>query len=482
MRMGTGHPLRDCKDTKIITPPQTKSKSHGPQQLTCHSQRNPKKSSNNSPCRWIVSYTCCNIVLLTLSTIPVDLKRTLQHIIFRLSVLLLILFSANTILAQRLTPNQTSTIRNIIIQHLGKEANLRVLENGKAAFLPIGKDTFFNIHGLRYVFQLKSDSAIRLDKSIYHGSNFYRYLFEHDGKMMALGGYGMFVTNNNLEAFNAEAHEWYLVKTYGDVPKSIKGSGLRFGHFIYVLNNCIDGNNLNENRMDDYFYRLDLRNMEWSRFKEFRPEHRECVINDFFYLKDFVIAKGTNHSFIYNLKTQEYIYSDNDALGLKQFTGYNTNIHENKLDAWILDSLQTVIKDPQRDIDALWRENIKLAQPLILEPSIIQQYPQRFYGFFIGLICLLSGLIWFRKHKQNKANDSSLHPLVQKMLQHSESSLTQEQLDQLLEIAHMEGESKKTKRHRLLAMIEGQYPGLIERQKDSSDKRRFLYFIHKKEE
>lgn len=381
--------------------------------------------------------------------------------------------------AQRLTTNQTQTIRNTILQNLGKEANLRVLENGKGAFLPIGKDTLFNIHGLRYVFKLKGDSAIRLDKSVYHGSNFYRYLFEHDGKMMALGGYGMFVTNNNLEAFNPEAHEWYLVKTRGNIPHSVKGSGLRFGNSIYILNNCIDGNNLTDSKMDEYFYRLDLNTMEWTRYREFRPEFRECVIHDFFYLKDFVIAKGLNHSFIFNLNTREYIYGDNDAFGIKQFNGYNTNVHDNFLDAWILDSAQTVVKDPQRDIQSLWKENLKLAKPLTLDPSLLQQYPVETGGVILGIFLFIGGLLTYRKLHKNKANQANSHPLVTKILLHPQTSLTLDELDTLLEIAHMEGESKKTKRHRLLTLIDGQYPGLIERQKDSTDKRRFLYYIHK---
>jgi len=389
---------------------------------------------------------------------------------------------AGNVHSQRLTPNQTLTIRNTILRYLGKEANLRVLENGKAAFLPVGKDTLFSIHGLRFVFKLKGDSAIRLDQSVYHGSNFYRYLFQHDGKMMALGGYGMFVTNNNLEAFNTEAHEWYLIRTHGDVPKSIKGAGLRFGHFIYVLNNCIDGNNLGDTRADDHFYRLDLRNMSWTQFKEFRPDHLGLIPEDFFYLRDYVIAKGINHCFVYNLKTQEYIYSDNDALGLKQFKGYNTNIHDNLLETWILDSTQTVVKDPLRDIDLLWKENQALIRPLALNPSLFQQYPQTFFASATGVILLLLILFVIRNRRNNKRNNPSYHPLITRILQHNQTSFSQEELDILLDIAHMEGESKKTKRHRLLSMIESQYPGLIERHKDSTDKRRFLYFIQKNED
>ncbi len=424
-----------------------------------------------------ILYHCYSVKNRTLKRTP--LVRNSINILLR-SIIPITFWIGNTnSFAQKLTPNQTKTIRNTVIRYLGKEANLRVLETGKAAFLPVGKDTLFNIHGLRYVFKLKGDSAIRIDQSVYHGSNFYRYLFQHDGKMMSLGGYGMFVTNNNLEAFNAEAREWYLVKTHGDIPNSIKGAGLRFGHFIFVLNNCIDGNNVDDARADDHFYRLDLRDMTWTQFKEFRSDHLKLLPHDFFYLKDYVITKGQHHSFIYNLKTQEYIYCNNDAVGIKQFNGYNTNVHDNQLEIWILDSAQTVIKDPHRDIDALWNENKKNAKHLELNPSIWQQYPNEANIGIIIILLLLTGGLWFKKQRKQKRTTHKLHPLVNKILSSDKTELTQDELDQILSIDHMEGESKKTKRHRLLAMVESQYPGLIEREKDSTDKRRFLYNIHK---
>lgn len=403
----------------------------------------------------------------------------IAQILFTAAIALLT--STNSI-AQKLTQTQTTTIRNTITRYLGKEANLRVLENGKAAFLPIGKDTFYNIHGLRYVFQLKGDSAIRLDKSVYHGSNFYRYLFQYDGKMMSLGGYGQFVTNRNLEAFNPESHEWYLIQTKGDIPPSIKGSGLRFGDYVYVLNNCIDGNSVRETQVDDHFYRLDLKTMTWTAYREFREDHLLTDPHDFFYLQDYVIAKGLNYSFVYNLKTQEFIYHNNDALGLKQFNGYNTNINKNSLKIWVLDSAQTVVKDPQRDLDALWKEHQHLAKPLILNPSWLQQYPIETLVFTSLAICMSILGLWLLKRKKWQHNGSTQHPLVAKILDSTQESFTQEELDQLLGIAHMEGESKKTKRHRLLTVIDAQYPGLIERHKDSADKRRFLYFVHRNEE
>lgn len=407
------------------------------------------------------------------------MKSRQIHIAIALTVTIGIWLIPQSLYSQRLTKKQAETIRNTIIRYHGKDANLRVLETGKNAFLPIGNDTLFNTHGLRYVFHLKGDSAIRLDKSVYHGSNFNRYMFAYDGKMMALGGYGMFVTNHNLEAFNTKNKEWYLIKTHGDVPNSILGAGLKFGNDVYIINNNIDGDGLHEHVADPYFYRLNLSTMTWTRYREFRPTHQNFLTRDYFYLKDYVIVTGQHQSIVYNLKTKEYILADNDALGLKQFIGYNTNVYDNTLEIWILDSNQTVVKVPQRDVEALWQENKKLAQPLELNPNLFQQYPTHFIGIGSSVLIILFVAILIRRHQKRRKHHQHFHPLVQKILSHHQSHLDQDELDELLEIAHMEGESKKTKRHRLLTMIDGQYPGLITREKDSSDKRRFLYFIQK---
>lgn len=44
----------------------------------------------------------------------------------------------------------------------------------------------------------------------------------------------------------------------------------------------------------------------------------------------------------------------------------------------------------------------------------------------------------------------------------------------------MESESKKSKRHRILATIKQDFPGFISRVKDENDKRKFIYLIDKK--
>lgn len=66
---------------------------------------------------------------------------------------------------------------------------------------------------------------------------------------------------------------------------------------------------------------------------------------------------------------------------------------------------------------------------------------------------------------------------IESLKSYAKNSLTIEELDALFEIDHMENESKKSKRHRLLTTIKTNHPGFITRVKDENDKRRFVYLV-----
>ena len=93
------------------------------------------------------------------------------------------IFLPNISIAQRLSLKQQLLIEKIIQPILREEADKHELLMGKGAFVQLGQDTLLNIHGLRYLFKITGDTVIRLDKSIYHGSNFWRYLFEYNGQI-----------------------------------------------------------------------------------------------------------------------------------------------------------------------------------------------------------------------------------------------------------------------------------------------------------
>jgi hypothetical protein len=128
-------------------------------------------------------------------------------------LLLFAFLNAINLVAQTLTPKQEQTIREIISRHFYDEGTNIQLNVGEESFCFVGKDTFFNPPGFRYIFKLSGDTLVRLDKSKFHGSNFNRYFFEHKNKLYFLGGYGMYLTHNNLEVFNLTTNRWSIAAT-----------------------------------------------------------------------------------------------------------------------------------------------------------------------------------------------------------------------------------------------------------------------------
>lgn len=71
--------------------------------------------------------------------------------------------------------------------------------------------------------------------------------------------------------------------------------------------------------------------------------------------------------------------------------------------------------------------------------------------------------------------DSDIHLMI---LNCKKSTLTSDELDEILGINHLEADSKKLKRHRILNEFEKNYPNVITRVKDQNDKRRFIYKLN----
>ena len=118
-------------------------------------------------------------------------------------VLLFILATVCTkISAQTLSNKQESEIRKTIHTQFQEASEELKYNFGFNNIQCISKDTLYNPDGYHYVFRLTKGKAERIDKCTFHGANFQRFLFQWKGNLFAMGGYGFFTTNNNLEFFN----------------------------------------------------------------------------------------------------------------------------------------------------------------------------------------------------------------------------------------------------------------------------------------
>ncbi len=403
-----------------------------------------------------------------------DIKIKSHGFLILLLTIIGSIFLPNISIAQRLSLKQQLLIEKIIQPILREEADKHELLMGKGAFVQLGQDTLLNIHGLRYLFKITGDTVIRLDKSIYHGSNFWRYLFEYNGQIFTLGGYGQFVTNNNIESFNFDSKEWYLVKTSGQKPSYIKGCVIRVKDQLYLFSNSLSGNSIEENISDPYFYQLDLPSLTWKRFPIVQNKLQNFQAEIIHYTTDYILVLDNRNAMLIHPKTLEFIQVTQEELGIK--TSYqNISVDNNSL--FFSNDIHHPSNEnlPGVSMVTFWNSHKSKAKKIILNPSYFQQYPKEIaISILFGIILLVIAVFIFLKNRIKRKKQT---PLIQRIIRHNSKTLTTEELDQLLGIDYMELESRKAKRHRILAQIEVASPGLIHRIKDESDKRRFVYFV-----
>ena len=395
----------------------------------------------------------------------------------KLHFLLFACLNVINLFAQTLTPKQEKVVREIISQHFYDEGANIQLNVGEESFCFLGKDTFFNPPGYHYIFKLSGDTLVRLDKSKFHGNNFNRYFFKHKNKLYFLGGYGMYLTHNNLEVFDPITNRWSIAATKGCKPPFILGLALKKGNYVYSFYNYKSGNNVEPDLFDNHIYKLNLDNLTWECYDNINFDVKLPIGG--LYTQDFIVGGPGNQVIIVNKSTLKYIVLGKEDINVGMFIGkYRINKNEVITNRGVI------------DLNAIWTENENLAVPFILCP-LWYQIPS-VQNLFIVCICLIVlGLLFvfvskrMIKRKTPLLTHGSLtienfNPIIEKILNHEKIILDIDELDVLLEISHLEPDSRKLKRHRILSDLEKTHPGLILRHKDETDKRRFIYILAKK--
>ena len=418
------------------------------------------------------------------------MKKTIYFILF-------LHFFVFRLTAQKLNTYQDKFVRNVIANQFYECANNSVkFESGMANFCVINHDTFFNPIGYQYLFHLKSDSIERLDHSMFHGGNFKRFLFTDSQNIYLLGGYGMFVTHNNLETFDLKSREWYIKATTGPKPPFVAGYTFKSGNYVYTFNNIKCGNDTEPDEFNHDIYRLDLKTFTWEKFENLNS-NLEFVFNEvvnkaeFYYTKDYFINITGDRFVIINPTNLNYIILDNHGLKFKE---YACSIQNNNL-YLKNNSSNEIFKNVQVfDIDSLYKTNKAITIPLILSPTWLQTFYFKYASkiYVILLLLLLAYILNFVFQKLEKRaiekrkvivpeipNSEKPHPLIQVILSSAKTEFSSDELDVLFGIDYMEQESKKMKRHRLLIKLNEIHPNLITRVKDQTDKRKAIFKVNK---
>jgi len=401
----------------------------------------------------------------------------------------LIIVSANLINAQTITEKQQKIIKATVAKQFGDVSNTLNFDNQINNICTIGIDTFYNYGGFYYLFKLKGDSAIRLDRSSYHGANFNSYFFSWQNTIYLLGGYGFFTTHNNLISFNENKREWVKVNTGENSPEFIHGFSFRNNNKIYSFNNFKPGNNVSKDILDSNLYVLDLPTMIWQKYKMQIVDL--IVISNVVRTADYFWYQNDHLTILINKKEIKFEIIENEKLNLTR----NNNFINFKDNLLLFEKSNPIIsyrKITQLNLDSVWLVYIKSSSALykpnqnrIIQPSngISPLW------FLISIIPLILILIIYRRKTKVNANkinpieldqiqNTQLEILALKITKLNKNILNMEELDNLLEINHLEAESRKLRRFRRLSEINQLQPGFIIRIKDEEDKRRFLYHIN----
>ena len=401
----------------------------------------------------------------------------------------LIVVSANLINAQTITEKQQKIIKATVAKQFGEVSNTLNFDNEINNICTIGIDTFYNRGGFYYLFKLKGDSAIRLDRSSYHGANFNSYFFSWQNTIYLLGGYGFFTTHNNLISFNENKHEWAKVNTGGNGPEFIHGISFRNNNKIYSFNNFKAGNNISKDILDSNLYVLDLPAMQWQKYK--MPIVDLIVISNVVSTADYFWYQNDHLTILINKKEIKFEIIENEKLNLTRNNNF-INFKDNLLLFEESNPIKSYRKITQLNLDSVWLVYIKSSSALYKPNQNTTIQPSNGISplwFLISVIPLILILIIYRGKTKVTANkikpieldqiqNNQLEILALKIKKFNKRILNMEELDNLLEINHLEAESRKLRRFRRLSELNQLSTGFIIRVKDEEDKRRFLYQIN----
>jgi hypothetical protein len=218
--------------------------------------------------------------------------------------------------------------------------------------------------------------------------------------------------------------------------------------------------------------------MVWEKYS---LNERELVtIGKVFYLKDYILHKGETFSLLFKSNSLSYIKLINENIGFSDESEL-ISIEDNVI--YLKNNEQRAEKHINYSIDFNHQWNISTNKKNLTWSTIKNTTKQFSFFSFLPWILLVVVILLFavwmiRFYYLKKESVSPYTELHLKFIQHKNNSFTIEELDELLEIEHLEPDSKKLKRTRLINELNHTKPNFIERERDESDKRRYLYKIN----
>ncbi|MDG1440020.1 MAG: hypothetical protein P8Q16_04600 [Flavobacteriales bacterium] len=361
---------------------------------------------------------------------------------------------------------------------------LRLKEHFFDSFILVN-DTigYLNPNGTLHLFEINfSDSTTvkKLSISKYHGSNFNRHLFYYNNQIYSFGGSGLFNSFGKLIEFDFNSGEWFL-KEITNLPLNSKGviSSWLYGDYIKVLFY------VNNEKNNFSFGTLDLKNFIYEEELSFYSDKNNSLYAPRGLLS-YCNSRYSVMQFYYRRSKKAVIkVFDNKTGVISENTFYKDRLSIDGISyAYIVDST-LFYRSANLTIDSLNLSQTRNFSSLSYPKLYANKYEdsmsnKRVNYLLVGVIIILImsyfTFITVKKSKPNGLINGTL-AIENKLILKKGLKLNREELDHLLEITHLNQDSSKTIRSRLINEINENGKIEILRERNPTDKRFFDYKI-----
>ncbi|MBK9959786.1 MAG: hypothetical protein IPP06_00125 [Saprospiraceae bacterium] len=339
--------------------------------------------------------------------------------------------------------------------------------------LESGPNKYLVVDGFLYLFEWQNENWINISKSKYHGNNFRAKKFLWNGKLFCFGGYGFWREHGDLIKFDWTKGEWETAVL--DYDKDL-GNNISFltGDVLNVINPISRNQHINSTETRPGLYSIHLNTLD-IQSRSTDPDLINLKFAIRIETKNYYLA-SFNPVQIINKLSSRFKFSDltffNELYKSDSHTFYVIKGDSIVLYHSVMDSIPVVY-----DLDKIYRELPGEERNLFKGDNSFRNL------VFLLLLIIFFGIILYYMRISKREEILFEHPLIARLLTFSGQKLSQDELDQILEIdTIISVDTMKSRRAALFNEINKEYSSkkgleLITRIPDPMDKRKYLYYI-----
>ena len=338
---------------------------------------------------------------------------------------------------------------------------------------------YFNPNGSLHLFKITFRDTQRVEllrKSPYNGHNFNRLLFTYKNDIYSLGGTGLFSQSTSLIRFDFNNNQWYEIFV-SNKPISVKDILMSWHH----QNKVYLAYKLNEDQNSISFGYIDLDN---KSFKELKKS-KNVNLDKTNIVQGRIISRSQNFLILSRQTTistvsYELFNSSKGELLSLDFLSDREKINGKSFIYIIQDSLYFRSNDTTTTAKNIQDLNVIEKIPVkkyFTSDEREREEPYVLYMLLTLGIILVIILFFNRENFWGDNNENELSIIIKKLKKHRNSKLAQKDLDEILEISHLQLDSLKTKRSQLINTLNQSKKVNLERVRNKFDKRSYDYLV-----